>query len=93
MNRIIEEHLINSVLRLVRDRCPVDKIMNHYFNDLLQEQALEVRKFLATLKWIALQEDVNYPPPKKLGSKFTLALYLLLEGGFDLKDIRRILRF
>lgn len=93
LDHVIERDLIKSVLRLVRDRWTIDNIMSHYFSGLPQEHAREVKKFLATLKWIALQEDVNYPPPKRLGSKFTLALYLLLEGGFDLKDIRKILRF
>lgn len=93
LNPIIEKHLINSVMKLVKDRWPVTKIIDYYFNEVPVEQSLEIEKFLATLKWIALQEDVNYPPPRKLGSKFTLAVYILIEGGFNLKDIRRMLRF
>jgi hydrogenase maturation factor len=53
----------------------------------------ELRKFLATLKWVGLQEDVNYPPPDYLGSKMTLAVYVLLEAGFDISEIRKIIRF
>ncbi|MCS7130727.1 MAG: hypothetical protein NZ872_04840 [Archaeoglobaceae archaeon] len=52
----------------------------------------EVFIFLSTLKWIALQEDVNYPPPY-LGSKYTLAVYILLDRGFEMRDVRRMLKF
>jgi len=47
---------------------------------------------LATLKWIALQEDINYPP-KKMGSKYALAVYALLEVGFTMKEVRRVIKF
>jgi len=90
----INEYLINATIRLLRDRWSVNQIINHYFKDLSITLKEEIRKFLVTLKWIGLQEDVNYPPPKYLGSKMTLAVYALLEVGFDpKKDIRKILRF
>lgn len=93
VNPAFREHLISAVFKLIKDRWSVDEIIHQYFASLEPQLVVDVRKFLATLKWIALQEDVNYPPPNKLGSKFTLAVYLLLEGGFELRDVRRLLRF
>jgi hypothetical protein len=78
----IDEYLIN-----------IDSIINYYFNALSDDLKIEIRKFLATLKWIDLQEDTNYPPPDYLGSKMTLAVYALLEAGFSLPDLRRVIRF
>jgi hypothetical protein len=93
-DRKIDEYLINATFKLLRDRWSVNQIINNYFNDLSITLKEEIRKFLVTLKWIGLQEDANYPPPKYLGSKMTLAVYALLEAGFDpKKDIRKILRF
>jgi hypothetical protein len=89
----IYEYLVNATIKLLRDRWSVDQIINCYFNDLDVTLQKEIRKFLVTLKWVGLQEDVNYPPPKYLGSKMTLAVYALLEAGFDLKDIRKTIRF
>jgi len=90
---ILEEYLINSVLRLIRDRMSVEEILNRYFQKLDESLRNEISKFLFTLKWISLQEDTNYPPPQKMGSKYTLALYVLLEAGFSLKEIRKMIRF
>ncbi|MEM2557621.1 MAG: hypothetical protein QW600_02895, partial [Candidatus Bathyarchaeia archaeon] len=56
-------------------------IVERYFKELNEEDKLNVTKFLSTLKWIALEEDVNFPPPKLMGSKYTLAVYALLEGA------------
>ena len=92
MHPDIEEYLINACFRLLRDRLSVENVMNRYFEKLTEELKKELEKFLHTLKWIGLQEDANYPPPK-LGSKMVLAVLALIEFGFDPKDIRRIIRF
>jgi len=92
MHRDIEKCLINACFRLLRDRLSVENVMNIYFEKLSEELKKELEKFLHTLKWIGLQEDANYPPPK-LGSKMVLAVLALIEFGFDPKDIRRIIRF
>lgn len=58
------------------------------------ELKIEIGKFLATLKWIVLQEDINYPTKeKKMGSKYALAVYALLEVGFTMKEVRRVIKF
>lgn len=90
---IIEEFLINAVLRVVRDRKSVASVIEKYFSDIENGLKTETEKFLCTLKWIALQEDINYPPPKYMGSKYTTAVYALIEAGFELKDLRRIIKF
>ncbi|MCC6021913.1 MAG: hypothetical protein LM560_02185 [Desulfurococcaceae archaeon] len=89
----IDEYLINATIRLLRDRWSIDNTINHYFNALSNDLKIEIKKFLATLKWIGLQEDTNYPPPKYLGSKMSLAVYALLEAGFTISEIRRVIRF
>jgi len=88
----IEEYLINASFRLLRDRMSVENVMERYFIGLSEELRKDLQKFLYTLKWIGLQEDANYPPPK-LGSKMTLAVLALIEVGFKPNDIRRIIRF
>jgi hypothetical protein len=90
---VIDEYLINATIKLLRDRWSINDIINHYFNALSDDLKFEIKKFLATLKWIGLQEDANYPPPRYLGSKMTLAVYALLEIGFKLSDLRRVIRF
>jgi len=90
---VIDEHLINAVLKLLRDRWSVDSVIDYHFSTLSNDLKTEVKKFLASLKWVGLQEDINYPPPKYLGSKMSLAVYALLEAGFTLSDIRRVIRF
>ena len=92
MHPDIEEYLINACFRLLRDRLSVENVMNRYFEKLSEELKKELEKFLHTLKWIGLQEDANYPPPK-LGSKMVLAVLALIEAGFEPKDIRRVIRF
>jgi len=93
-SNVIEEYLINAVIRLIRDRWGVQRIISHYFHMLKEDLKKEIGMFLSTLKWIALQEDINYPPKeRKLGSKYTLAVYALLEAGFTMSQIRRVLRF
>ncbi len=93
-HRDLEEYLINAVIKLIRDRWGVPRIVANYFNSLSEELKSEVGKFLSTLKWIALQEDINYPlKEKKMGSKYTLALYALLEAGFTMSEIRRVIKF
>jgi len=89
----LQEYMINATLRLIRDRDSVSDIVERYFSSLEKNLKFEVAKFLSTLKWVALEEDVNYPPPKYLGSKCTLAVYALLEAGFTLSDVRRIVKF
>lgn len=92
-SEIIEEYLINAILKSIRDRKSILGVVDKFFGSLANSLKIEVRKFLCTLKWVALQEDINYPPPKYMGSKYTLAVYALLEAGFELKDLRRIIRF
>jgi hypothetical protein len=92
MHPDIEEYLINACFRLLRDRLSVENVMSRYFEKLSEELKKELEKFLHTLKWIGLQEDANYPPPK-LGSKMVLAVLALVETGFEPKDIRRVIRF
>lgn len=89
----VDEHLIKAVVRLIRDKMSVEEIIEKYFAKLDVNIRLEISKFLSTLKWVSLQEDTNYPPPKYLGSKYTLAVYALLESGFNLKEIRRVIKF
>jgi len=91
----IEEYLINAVIKLIHIdyRWGVPRIIAHYFSDLNGGLRREVEKFLATLKWIALQEDANYPPKEgKIGSKYTLAVYALLEAGFTMSEIRCVIK-
>ena len=89
----LEEYMINSVLRLIRDREGVYNIVAKYYSTLKEDIKKETIKFLSTLKWITLEEDANYPPPEYLGSKYALAVYSLLEAGFNIKDVRKIIRF
>lgn len=93
MHDLINEYLVNVVIKLLRDRWSIERIVQYYFNNLSNSLKDEVKKFLSTLKWIGLQEDVNYPPPRYLGSRMTLAIYVLLEAGFNLSEIRRVVRF
>lgn len=79
---------------LIRNRIIPSKIVNSIFKSKISKTVLsEVEKFLVTLKWIVLQEDVNYKPPRYMGSKYTLAAYALLEAGFTIQEIRRLIRF
>lgn len=82
------------VRELVKERKNHDEIVAS-IRELVRDGRLlrDIERFLATLKWIALQEDVNYKAPRYLGSKYTLAAYALLDKGFDAQDIRRIVRF
>lgn len=92
-SEVVEEYLINAIIRLIRDRMSVGDVLERYFDSLSGDLKRDISKFLSTLKWIALQEDVNYPPPRYLGSKYTLSIYALLEAGFKLNEIRRLIRF
>ncbi len=58
----LDEHLINATLRFIRDRWPLDDVVERYFSGLQDDLVDGVRRFLLTLKWIAIQEDANYPP-------------------------------
>ncbi|MEM4444990.1 MAG: hypothetical protein QXJ21_06575 [Thermofilum sp.] len=89
----LDEYLINAVFRVIRDREAVEVVVDRYFRELSEENRLNVMKFLSTLKWIALEEDTNYPPPNRMGSKYTLAVYALLEAGFAMNEIRRVIKF
>lgn len=90
---ILDEYLVNATIRFIRDRMGIDDIIRRYFANLPDELVYEVKKFLSTLKWIALQEDANYPPPNNLGSLYTLSVYVLLEIFGDLSVLRKIIRF
>ncbi|MGB9828439.1 MAG: hypothetical protein ACPLSM_07975 [Thermosphaera sp.] len=94
---ILDEYLINATIRYIRDRWPLNKpennVITHYFKYLNQNLLQEVMKFFLTLKWVTLQEDVNYPPPNNLGSLYTLSVFAVLEVTGDLKTIRKIIRF
>ncbi|MCQ5337674.1 MAG: hypothetical protein NO475_05745 [Candidatus Methanomethylicia archaeon] len=95
-NKVIEEYLINATIKLVHVnyRWGIPRIILYYFNNIEEELKREIGKFLSTLKWIALQEDINYPPKeKKMGSKYALAIYALLEAGFSMNEIRRVIKF
>jgi len=92
MSSILDEYLINATLRFIRDRWPLNRVLNSYFSKLSTDLINEVKKFLLTLKWIAIQEDANYPPPK-LGSLYALSVYAILEVVGDLSAIRRVIRF
>jgi len=92
-DKIIDEYLINAVIKLLKYRWSVSNIISTYFSKISSELRVELEKFFVTLKWIGLQEDVNYPPPKYLGSKMTLAIYALLETGFDISELRKVIRF
>ena len=74
------------------DRWPLNKVLERYFSSLPEELVNDVKKFLLTLKWIAIQEDANYPPPN-LGSVYSLSVYAILEITGDLSAIRKIIRF
>ena len=91
-SHLLDEYLINSVLRFIRDRMPLNDVINRYFTTLPAGLLYEVKKFLLTLKWIALQEDANYPPPN-IGSLYALSVYAILEVSGDLSAVRRIIRF
>lgn len=88
----LNEYLLNAVLRFIRDRRPLDEIVKQYFNSLQGNLLNDLKKFLLTLKWIALQEDANYPPPQ-LGSLYALSVYAILEITGDLSAVRKIIRF
>jgi len=92
-HELIDEFLINATIKLLKDRLSVNEIVQRYFKDLDDTLKSEIRRFLITLKWIGLQEDVNYPPPRYMGSKMSLAVYALLEAGFSLSELRRVIRF
>jgi len=68
----------------------VEEMMTKYFADLNGEDKSEVAKFLFTLKWTVLREDIEYSPPENLGSKYTLAVYALLRVGFSVSDIKKL---
>lgn len=89
----LKEFLINAVLGLIGDKESVRGVVEKYFKNLSVELKVGLSKFLSTLKWISLEEDTNYPPPERIGSKYTLAVYALLEAGFSMSEIRRIIRF
>ncbi len=81
--------------KVIRYRKNYLEVKREYLNNSCLDENItsEITKFLATLKWIALQEDINYPPPRYMGSKYTLAAYALLEMRFSPSEIRRIIRF
>ena len=91
-SEILDEYLINATIRFIRDRMLLTDVINRYFTNLDANLIADVKKFLITLKWIALQEDANYPPPN-LGSLYTLSVYALLEVFEDLLVLRKVIRF
>jgi len=84
----IENGVLQAVEKLIKEREDPETIVSIYSNSIKEE----LHKFLATLKWICLQEDANYPPPK-MGSTYTLAPYVLLDYGFAPSDMRKLLKF
>ena len=86
--------LFAMVEALIRRRMNPHSIVKTFLSSKVSKEILyETEKFLTTLKWIVLQEDVNYKPPRYMGSKYTLAAYALLEMGFTQQEIRRLIRF
>ena len=91
---VLNEYLLDSVIRFIRDRWPLNRVIENYFARRLEDELVnEVKKFLLTLKWIAIQEDANYPPPRNLGSIYALSVYAILEITGDLSALWRIIRF
>jgi hypothetical protein len=95
---LLDEYLINATIRYIRDRLSFNDILQKYFSPLMnssssEELLMEISKFFFTLKWIALQEDVNYPSKEMLGSLYTLMVFAVSEITGDVKHIRRVLRF
>ena len=88
----LDEYLINATLRFIRDRWSLNTVIIRYFSDLQEDLVNYVKSFLLTLKWIAIQEDANYPPPN-LGSVYSLSVYAILEITGDLAALRKIIRF
>ena len=88
----LNEYLIDATLKFIRDRWSLLDVIKRYFIGLPGGLIDEVKKFLLTLKWIAIQEDANYPPPN-LGSIYSLSVYAILEVTGDLSAIRKIIRF
>jgi len=88
----LNEYLIDATLKFIRDRWSLLDVIKRYFIHLPGGLIDEVKKFLLTLKWIAIQEDANYPPPN-LGSIYSLSVYAILEVTGDLSAIRKIIRF
>lgn len=89
-NEKIGEMLAKAIFNFVHHRKSVEEVLRGF--EVEKDLKRRVTLFFSTLKWIALQEDVNYPPPK-LGSKYTLAVYVLLNNGFELPEVRRMLKF
>ncbi len=89
---IINEYLIDATIKFIRDRWPINTVLSRYFTKLPQNLISDIKKFLLTLKWIAIQEDANYPPPY-LGSIYSLSVYAILEITGDLSALRKIIRF
>ncbi len=95
---LLDEYLINATIRYIRDRLSFNNILQKYFSPLMnssssEELLMEISIFFFTLKWIALQEDVNYPSKEMLGSLYTLMVFAVSEITGDVKHIRRVLRF
>lgn len=91
-HKILDEYLIDATIRFIRDRWSLNSVLEKYFSNLQAQLIFEVKKFLLTLKWIAIEEDANYPP-NKLGSLYALSVYAVLEVTRDLSSLWRIIRF
>ena len=92
--KVKEISLYRIIEKMIRERINHDQLISGLSTKIKDMELLkELQRFLATLKWIILEEDVNYAPPKYMGSTFTLAAYALLEMGFSSQEIRRIVRF
>jgi len=93
-SKLTNQSLYLLIEKLVRERVNHNLIIDELSKKIENNNLIcEIQKFLATLKWIILEEDVNYPLPRYMGSRYTLAAYALLEMGFDPQEIRRIIRF
>ena len=90
--KVLENKVIyNMVKELILKRRNYTEIISKYCARIPSRFCENAEKFLATLKWIALQEDVNYGIGG-MGSKYTLAAYVLLNEGFTAAELRRVLR-
>jgi hypothetical protein len=53
---VVDEHLVNAILEILRDRWSVGSVIDHHFSTLSNDLKTGVKRFLATLRWVGLQE-------------------------------------
>ncbi len=91
-HKVLKESLFRAVLAFIKHRQQLQSVIDMYFKGLEDKLINEIKIFMLTLKWVALQEDVNYPPPQ-LGSLYSLVVYAVLEVIEDIRALRRVIRF